>query len=403
MNTINTLNDTHLITFEDKQILLVGTAHISQESVEVVRKSILEFEPDHICIELDESRYKSLKNKKSWESLNLLQVIKKKQIATLLFSLILSSYQKKLSLQTKVSPGSEMLEADNIAKEKNIVVSFCDRDAKITLKRAWRLTSFYKKTVLVLNIFGGIFDKTKVDEKSLNDLRQSDSLTEMMKELGKSLPSVKKVLIDERDLYLAEKIKLSKGKKILAVVGAGHIEGIKETIRDNINVDLKALEVIPKPSLISRLLSWAIPVLIILAICLIGYFQGFDQAKENAFFWIWVNGFFCSLGALLALAHPITILVAFIAAPITSLSPLIGAGYVTAFIQVLVSPPSIKEMQSVGEDFQKVRLWWKNKTLKIFLAFLLPGLGSAIGTWIGGYEIIKNFISSLSIFFSSFF
>jgi pheromone shutdown-related protein TraB len=322
--------------------------------------------------------------------LNFLQVIKKKQLPTLLVSLILSSYQKKLSRQTGIAPGSEMLEADRLAKEKNIQVSFADRDARITLKRAWRKTSFFKKLLLLSNLLASFFDNTQISEEAISELKESDLITEMMNELAAYLPSVKTVLIDERDLFLAEKIKEVQSEKILAVVGAGHIEGIKKSLTENRRDQIKEIIHVPPPALSSRIIGWSIPLVIIMAIFLIGYSEGIHEAKDNVIFWILANGSFCALGAIIGLAHPLTVISGFVAAPFTSLTPVIGAAYVTAFVQALVSPPSVKEMQNAGKDFYSPKMWWKNKTLKIFLAFLLPGLGSFIGSIVGGYEIISN-------------
>jgi len=385
--------DVYTVDLNDRKIILVGTAHISRNSVDLVKKIILKEKPDHICLELDENRYNTLTKKKSWESLNFLQVIKKKQLTTLMVSLILSSYQKKLGRQTGISPGSEFLEADKLAKEKSIPVSFSDRDARITLKRAWRKTPFFKKMLLLGNLLASFFEKTEISEASISELKKSDIITEMIKELGRYLPTLKQVLIDERDYFIAEKINEVNAEKIVAVVGAGHMSGIKKALTDKKDLELNELSTIPPPSPTGKIISWSVPVLIILAVIFIGYLKGFESAKENIIFWIAANGSFCALGALAALSHPLTILTAFIAAPITSLIPVIGAGYVTVLVQALVSPPSVKEIQNAGTDFYLIKNWWKNKTLKVFLSFLLPGLGSFIGTWIGGYEILSNLLS----------
>jgi len=380
----------HIVDLPDKKIILIGTAHISKTSVDLVKATIIEEKPDCVCLELDEKRYETLIKKKKWESLNFLQIIKKKQLTTLLVSLVLSSYQKKLAKQTGISPGSEFVEADKIAKEQKISVSLVDRDARITLKRAWRKTGFFKKLLLMANLFGSFFDKTKIDEKSLSELKNSDVISEMLNELGNFLPAIKTVLIDERDTYIAEKIKTSKGKKIIAVIGAGHVKGIKQALREDRNNQMAEITSLPAAPVTGKIIGWSIPALILLAIFLIGYDSGIMEAKNNILFWIIANGSFCAMGAIFALAHPLTILTAFIAAPFTSLTPVIGAGYVTALVQALICPPSVKEIQNVSEDVGIYKRWWKNKTLKVFLAFLLPGFGSFIGSVVGGFEIIKN-------------
>ncbi len=378
------------IEVEGRQIIIVGTAHISKESTELVKQVIEEEKPNIICLELDETRLKSLTNQRAWESQNIIQVIKEKQLPSLIFSLILSSYQKKLSQKTGIKPGTEMLEAYLSAKDKNIKIALIDRDARITLKRAWKRTSFIKKGVLLSNIFASMFENPQINEESLSELRNKDVLSEMLKELAKSLPSVKEVLIDERDLYLSKSIINQTGDKIVVVVGAGHVSGIKEHIKNTGDINLKELEHIPASSLINSFAAFIIPTLIIGALFVIGITQGLNSVQDSLVYWFLVNGFFCSLGAIAALSHPVTILAGFIAAPFTSLTPVIGAGYVTALVQILMSPPSIKEIKSAGSDLYTLKKWWENKLLRVFLAFILPGIGSMVGTVAGGWQIIKN-------------
>jgi pheromone shutdown protein TraB len=210
--------------------------------------------------------------------------------------------------------------------------------------------------------------------------------------MGESLPDLKRVLIDERDIYLVEKIKSSPGKNIVAVVGAGHIAGMLTQFNTDNKHKISEVTLIPPVSRGYKIAGWAIPLLIIGSLALIGVQKGASVAGENILFWILANGIPASIGALLALAHPLTTLSAFASAPITSLTPVIGAGYVTAFIQVLACPPVVNEFETAGEDISSIKGWWKNRLLRVFLVFILTGFGSAIGTWVGGYEIFKNLI-----------
>ena len=204
------------------------------------------------------------------------------------------------------------------------------------------------------------------------------------------MPELKKVLIDERDIYLAEKIKMSAGKKLVAVVGAGHVEGIKKRIPEDHSSSMASISTFPPVSSSLKALGWAIPILIIGSLVAIGIQKGSSAAGANLLYWILANGIPSAFGAMLAWAHPLTIFSAFAAAPVTSLTPVIGAGYVTAFVQVLVRPPVVREFETVTDDMSSFTGWWKNKLLRVFLAFMLPGLGSMVGTWIGGVEIISN-------------
>jgi pheromone shutdown-related protein TraB len=320
-------------------------------------------------------------------------VIKKNQLSTLMVSLMMASYQKKLGENLGVSPGAELLVAAQTAQQHDIPISLCDRDIRVTLRRAWKSTSFFKKGYLLTSLIAGLFDSEEIDEERLEELKQQDVLTELMAEMGESLPAMKKVLIDERDIYLSEKIKSTPGNNLVAVVGAGHVNGIKKFFHEDKSDEIDSINSIPPVSAGWKTAGWLIPVIILSAIGIIAYQKGANTAGENIQYWVLANGIPASIGAVLALAHPATILSAFAAAPITSLTPVIGAGYVTAFIQVMTRPPVVREFETVGDDISSFTGWWRNKLLRVFLVFFFTGIGSAIGTYIGGYEIIKTLMS----------
>jgi len=386
-------DDVHVISDRSRTILLIGTAHVSQQSVDLVTDVISKEKPDSVCIELDAKRYQALTEEKRWQKLDLKSVIKKKQLSTLMVSLMMASYQKKLGENLGVSPGAELLAAARTADQFDIPISLCDRDIRVTLRRAWKSTSWFKKGYLLTSLIAGLFDSEQIDEKKLEELRQQDILTDLMAEMGESLPNMKKVLIDERDIYLSEKIKSTPGNRLVAVVGAGHVSGIKKCFHQDNSHQLADIDTIPPVSKGWKTAGWLIPLIIVAAIAAVAYQKGATAAGDNIQFWILANGIPAAIGAVLALAHPATIFGAFAAAPITSLTPVIGAGYVTAFIQVMVRPPVVREFETVGNDISSPTGWWRNKLLRVFLVFFLTGLGSAIGTYIGGYEIIKTLMS----------
>ena len=381
--------EVHVLTVQDKTIILVGTIHVSQESADLVRAVIEEERPDAVCVELDARRYEALSQQQKWESFDLKEVIRKKQLSTMLANVLLASYQKRLGDQLGVLPGTEMLEAINVAKKRDIPIFLCDRDVRVTMRRAWRSTPFFKKSMLVSSLILSVFDTKPVSEESLQDLKKQDVLSEMMQELGKEIPTLKTALIDERDHYLAEKTLQAEGKTIVSVVGAGHVEGIKAILQGE-RGNLDGLDVIPPVSPVWKWVGWAIPAIIVGSIALIGYQKGAAAAGDNAVFWIVANGVPSGLGAVLAWAHPFTIVVAVAGAPFTSLTPVIGVGYVTAFVQAYMQPPLVREFQTVAEDVAIPRRWWQSRLLRVFLAFLLPTIGSVIGTWVGGTRIVSN-------------
>lgn len=388
-----TASDVHRIEVGGRQFVLVGTAHISRESVDLVREVIEAERPDCVCLELDPQRYEALSQEQRWEELDLREVVRKQQLATLMANLILASYQKRLGLKLGVTPGSELLEAGRTAEALGIPIALCDRDIRVTLRRAWNSLSMFRKAMLASTFIASAFESPELSEEELRRIRQQDVLSELMAELGEAMPDLKRVLIDERDAYLAQKIRDAEGERVVAVVGAGHVQGMLAALSADRNVDLDAINEIPPVSPVWKWVGWGIPVLIVGSIAWIGATQGRVAAGENAWFWFLANAIPSGLGGAVALAHPATIAAAFFAAPFTSLTPVIGAGYVAAFVQTWAHPPKVTEFQNVGTDISKLSAWWRNRLLKIFLVFIATTLGSLIGTWVGGIEIVGNLLN----------
>lgn len=382
--------DVHRVTVGDRTFVLVGTAHISMESVDLVRHVIETEAPDTVCIELDAQRYEALASGTGFESLDLREIIRKKQLASLIVNGMLASYQKRLGLQLGVTPGSELLEAARVAEANGIPIELCDRDVRITLRRAWSALSAWRKLMLLSSLLANAFDSPEISEEELRRIREQDVLSEMMRELGDVMPALKIALIDERDTYLAERIRRAKGDRVVAVVGAGHVAGMRTALESGDPVDLEAIETIPKVPVAWKILGWGIPAAILASIASIGYLRGPDAAGENALYWFVANAVPTGIGGLLAAAHPLTTLAAALAAPFTSLTPLVGAGYVAAFVQAWARPPLVAEFRTLGDDFAVPSRWWRSRLLRIFLVFVLTTIGSIIGTWVGGVEIARN-------------
>ena len=379
-------------TSDGREIILIGTAHISQASKELVRETIEAEKPDTICIELDEGRLKSIRDPERWKKTDLREVIKKKQLATLIANLVLGSYQKRMGDQTGVKPGSELKEAADIATEKDIPIVLADRDIKITLKRTWACTPWYRKLSLLGGLFGSIFDKTEISEEELAKIKEQDALNSMMQEFGQTFPEVKQVLIDERDQYLASKIRNAEGKKIVAVVGAGHVKGIASIISENKELPSEeSITKIPKGSCIWKIIGWAIPLAIIASIIFVGYEAGVEKAGQLSLQWAMFTGGGAMLGAIIAGGHPLTILVALVAAPFTGLTPLIGVGFFTALTQVYIRPPRVSEMETLSDDIWQVKRWWKNRVTRVILCFLCPGIPAIIGKILAIFKIYQAF------------
>jgi pheromone shutdown-related protein TraB len=382
--------DVEVVEIDGREFVLVGTAHISQESVELVREVIEKEAPDCVCLELDAQRHEALSSEDRWEQLDLREVIRKRQLATLLANLLLASYQKRLGGQLGVMPGRELLEASNLAKEKGIPIALCDRDIRVTLRRAWGSLSWWRKLELSSTMLASAFDRTELTEEDLRKIRRKDVLNELMNELGQSMPTLKRVLIDERDAYLAQRIREAEGDRIVAVVGAGHVRGMCAALARDTDVDTSEIDLVPPVSPVWKWVGWGIPALIVGALVVIGITKGPAAMGENALYWFVANAVPTAIGGLAALAHPLTIAIGALAAPFTSLTPVIGAGYVAAFVQTWVAPPLVREFQSVGEDISQPSRWWRSRLLKIFLVFILTTLGSLLGTGVGGAELVSN-------------
>lgn len=365
---------------DDKEFVLVGTAHISQESKDLVTQAIQEESPDTVCVELDEGRLKSLEDPDRWKKTDLKKIIREHQLGTLIANLVLGSYQKRMGLSTGVRPGAELYGAVLSARSAGIPIVLADRDIKVTLRRTWSCTPWYRKFSLIASLFASLFDKTEISEEELKRIRERDSLSAMMEEFGKTFPEVKSVLIDERDQYLASRIRHASGKKVLAVVGAGHVQGIRKILEENKPLPEEFTLCRFKPSSpVFKILGWTITVAIIASIVGVGIHSGLEKAGEVTLNWFLYTGGGAMLGSIIAGAHPLAVLTALVVAPFTGLTPLIGVGFFVALVQAYLRPPRVAEFETVSEDIWKISRWWKNRVTRVILCFLLPGFPAIIG------------------------
>ena len=379
----------HHLSMEDKEIILVGTAHVSRESADLVERVIKEEKPDTVAVELCQSRYQAMTEENKWQETDLIKVIKEKKAFLLLSNLMLASFQKKIGKKLGIKPGEEMLRAVNTAKEMDAHIHLADRDIRTTLSRTWRLMGFWTKFKLLFQLITSMGDVEEIEKEDIEKLKQQDVLETLLSELGKSLPELQQVLIDERDQYLAHKIRTAPGNKIVAVVGAGHVPGIKKYWHEP--VDIEALEVIPPKGKWMGFLKWGIPVLVILLIILGFYMAGANAGADMIKWWVLANAVLAGLGAAIALAHPLTVLAAFIASPITSLNPMVAAGWVAGLVQVFLVKPKVKDFQRLPEDIVTVKGFWKNKITRILLIVVLTNLGSSLGAFVAIPLMAKAF------------
>ena len=379
-----------ILHINDKEIYILGTAHVSKISKEEVLKTIDENAFDTICIELDQRRYNSLNNPKKWEETNIIDVIKKKQTGFLLANLILSSYQKRVASKINSQSGIEMITAIKEAKEKNIHLELIDRDIQTTFSRIYQKHNLWQKAKLIVSLISAIFDDEEINDKDIEALKQEDILDMALKDIENAFPIVSEVLIDERNKILAQNIKKAPGKKILAIVGAAHIPGILKYINEDIDITEINNKVIKPKS--SKIKGWIIPALIISMIA-ITCFKNFDQAKNQMLVWLIVNGGLSALGALIAFAHPLSVITAFIAAPITSLNPLLAAGWFAGIMEAYLRKPKVSDLQNIDEAANSLKGLYQNRFTHVLIVVILANIGSSIGTFIAGLDIFKSFIS----------
>ena len=368
------------------EIILVGTAHVSQDSVDEVRTVIETEQPDHICLELDKGRYESKTKEQSYANMNLTKVFKEGKTFLVLANTALASFQKKMGNQTGSAPGEEIIGASRIAEEKNIPYSFCDREIATTLKRAWAKSNLWNKAKLIATLLSSAFDKEEFSPEEMEKLKNSDTLQEMMNELAKELPGAKEALIDERDRYLATNIMQAPGHKKVAVIGAGHASGIIRTMEGlesgKLSTDLSEISKVPKPSKAGKIIGWSIPIILVAIIVLAGVFNGFHESLRYFTIWACTNAATTVLFSILSLAHPLNWLVSAIAAPIAVLNPAIGVGVFTGIVEATMRKPAVKDFENLSDDISKFKGWFKNRVLHAFLIFFTTSLGSILGTFV---------------------
>ena len=375
----------HEILLDGKKILLIGTAHISQSSVDEVNTVINQVNPDTVCIELCSSRYQAMLAKDQWKNMDIFKVIREGKSFLLFANLIMTAFQKRLGSRLGVKPGSEMFEAANVAEKLNSELVLADRDVKITLQRTWRGMRFWGKMKVLGQLLASLFIREEISKEEIEKLKESDALSEAMKMLAEQSPEMKRILIDERDQYMAEKIRQSMGKLIVAVVGAGHVKGLTAELENKHN--LAELESVPPTGKVVAWLKWGIPALII-ALIVYGFFTvDTDVSIEMIQRWVLINGTLSALGTAAAFGHPITIAVAFIAAPFTSLNPTIAAGWVAGLVEALLRKPQVRDFENLADDITHLRGFWQNNITRILLVVIFANLGSAIGTFAGGFAI----------------
>lgn len=371
------------IQLEDKRVHLVGTAHISARSVQEVTEVIDRVQPDTVCVELCAARLQSLMHPDAWRELDLFQVVRQKRATVLLANLILASFQRRLGEKLGVKPGAEMVAAVERAEAIGAELVLADREIQITLRRTWGQLRWWDKFKLAVQLPLSLVAAPALSEEDVEKLKTQDMLSQVMEEFARAFPRAKAALIDERDRYMAHKIRQAPGETVVAVVGAGHLKGIVERIHEpTTDADMEPLREIPRKAPYTRAIQWAIPALVIGLIAYGFTTSDAEVSWEMVKIWFVANGLLAGLGAALAFAHPLTILTAVLAAPLTSLNPMVAAGWVAGLAQAFARKPKVRDFESLPTDITSLRGFWSNSVTRILLVVALANLGSTLGTFI---------------------
>ncbi len=387
---------TQELSVQESNVTILGTAHVSRASADKVKELVQSGSFDVVCIELCQSRYNAIMNPNLLAEMDLFKVIKEGKASMVTASLALGAYQQRMAEQLGIEPGVEMKTAINEAQALSLPVVLIDREIGTTLKRVYRNVPFWKRLYLVSGLFASVLSREKVSEEEIEKLKSGDMLETTFAQFSEDAKDLFVPLIDERDQYMSAKIVNAAsdhaGKNLLAVVGAGHISGMKNYLQQD---DLDAQVIISELDIVPKKTSWFkfVPWIIVALICF-GFYLGFQKSPELGWNLVWqwiiINGSLSALGAAIAGAHIITIVTAFVAAPITSLNPTIGAGMVTAAVELFIRKPTVSDFSNLRADTANAKGWRKNRVARILLIFFLSSLGSAIGTYVAGFRIFNQ-------------
>ncbi|OOC48318.1 MULTISPECIES: TraB/GumN family protein [Thioalkalivibrio] len=384
----------------DTEVVVLGTAHVSRASADKVRALIDTGAFDSVAVELCESRQRAMLDPDAVGRMDLFSVMRKGQAPMIAASLALGAYQQRLADQYGIEPGAEMRAAMDGALDNGLPLALIDRDIGLTLRRTYRAVRWWERMGLIGGLFSSVLSREKIDESEIERLKEGDMLESTFSEFAEQSEDLYRTLIEERDHYMAAHLRRlaanPETRCILAVVGAGHLPGIAEQAEDHLtppDAILDALDQAPPKARWPKVVPWVV-IGIILAGFAIGFSRNPDIGLQMVIDWVLINGGLAALGAIIALAHPLTVLTAALAAPLTSLNPTIGVGFVAAAAELFLRKPRVSDFASLRQDTTTPRGWWRNRVSRVLLVFLLTTLGSAAGTYIGGARVFSHLFGS---------
>ncbi len=383
---------------------LLGTAHVSRTSAEVVDAMAGSGAFDAVAIELDQGRYSSITDSQNWQKVDLFKIIREGKAAMLAVNLALSAFQQRLADQFGIEPGAEMRAAIASAKAAKLRLLLVDRDIGVTLRRVYGNLGWWKRITLLSGLLASVFSREEIGEEDIERLKDGDMLESTFTEFAENSEQMYLPLITERDQYMVAKLITQTGagrerpryRSVLVVIGAGHLRGMKAGLEQggvvpgmppapegetDPQATVARLDRLPPPGVWLKLIPW-----IILAILVVGFVIGFMRSPNLGLSllgdWALISASLAGAGAIIALAHPFTILTTIVATPFTALHPLIGIGPVAAFVELWFRRPSVGDFESLKTDVTSWRGWWRNRAARALLVFVLTTLGGATGTWV---------------------
>jgi pheromone shutdown-related protein TraB len=382
---------------------LLGTAHVSRASVDAVRAAVASGDYDSVAVELDAGRLQSLTDPDTLARLDLVKVIREGKTHLFAANLALAAYQRRLAEQLGVEPGEELKAGALDAQARGLPVHLIDREVGLTFKRALQSLGWWQRTKVGAGILASMFADEEVGDDEIEKLKQGDMLESSFGEFATESPQLYSTIIAERDQYMASALRqvaanapTGQGSpyRVLAVVGAGHLPGLVRHLKDDAEDPAqlrRSLETV-KPK--SRM-PWM--ELIIGAFLVGGFAWGFwqggvDVGSDLLVQWVLATGLLGALGCAIAGGHPLSILAAFIASPLTPLHPALASGTVSAFVEATLRKPTYADFMALRDDVQTTRGWWKNRVARVLLNFFLTSLGTAIGVWTGGLRMLGKLV-----------
>ncbi len=387
------------IAIGGKTLTILGTAHVSHASVEAVKQLLNNESFDAVAVELCPSRHRAMIDPDTIAKMNLFEVFRQGKTAVVIANLVLGAYQQRIADEIGIEPGAEMRAAIRLAGEKKLPVLLIDRDIATTLKRAYRNIPWWQRMALFAGLLASVMSNEQVTEEEIEKLKEGDILESALSQFAEQNENLFKPLIEERDEFMVAKLRSDLERtdyqNILVVVGAGHINGMQQQLGQNhpsteqVALSISELNRIPAGSRWPKLIPWLVVALILVGFG-IGFTRSTDLGLDMVIEWVLINGGLSAFGAALATAHPLTILVAFIAAPLTSLNPMIGAGIVAAGAEIYFRKPKVSDFTTLRSEVTKIKGWWQNRVARSLLVFLFSTLGSAIGTYVAGFRIVEK-------------